>query len=173
MFLSNISKKFLLSEAPNDENQATDEPMEQDADMDQTPEEDEEDEGEGEEDMGDDMGEENEDMSAEDGMDESSPEEAEEVFKKRRLLQDYRDMYNTVIELRNAVTFINYNGLSDNEKKVFNFLEIKMKENQDKLNIVITEQFNKLSYKKLMTIYMYIKMSVKSYSDLIKEFIND
>ena len=107
--------------------------------------------------------------SGDSGLDGDS-EGSEDALKKRRLFQDYKDLYFMMDELIDLTVTIPYNNLSSDSKKIFNFIENKMKENFDKIKIIITEKFSSLEYKELLTLFLLLKHSTKSYSELIQYF---
>lgn len=187
MFLDDITYKnnHFLSEAENDEEvKKEDEPMEEDSNMDlkndETQNNDEDNESSNDENSSNMEDIPSDDIDGEDSStnDESSGDigsssttDISEINKKRALYRDYKDLMEITNDLMNAISTIPYENLSDDTKKIFNFIEIKMKENYEKLRIIMTEQYNILKYKDLMKLYLFLKMSIKSYNDLIKYFV--
>jgi len=189
MFLD-YNKKYLsslLSEAPEDQtgeqqtqmstdDNATYEPQEQDASMgtEDSMGEEELDEGlEGGDDMGgedgamDDMG-----GGAPAGGDMGGAVNTKDIFKKRKLFKDYKDLLEALENIMDVSSHMLSKNLPDDAKKVYRFINGKMEENREKLKIVLTEQYFNLSYQQLLTIFMYIKMATKLYADMIKK-LND
>jgi cobalamin biosynthesis protein CobT len=185
MFLDGLKGFKVLHEA-DEENKPQDEPMEKDASANQ----DNDENGMGEEaggedptantDMndvgGDDSGE--GDSSGEEGggddystTDEGESENSEESLKKQRLFKDYKRLIDIMNDVMDLISLIPYDQLSEDAKKIFNFIEQKMNENYDKIIIIATKQFNNLTYKQLMTLYIYLKMNTKDYTDIVKYFV--
>jgi len=92
-----------------------------------------------------------------------------DLFKKRRLFQDYKELLSATENVIEASATLIPKDLPEDAKKIFRFINRKMEENREKLNIILTEQFFNLSYQQLMTIYMYIKMATKLYTDMVKQ----
>jgi len=159
-----------------------DEPMEQDADMgsdgdmgegDPNPDAEDGDDM----DMGDDMG--MGDEGGEETGDASSGGDAgmggdpvqsltpTEALKKQKLFTEYRNLLHVMETAMESSEHIDYYSMSEDGKKIFNYLERKMNENHDKLILIMTEQYSKLPYSQLLTLYMYAKITVKSYSDIL------
>jgi len=193
VFLEDFSKDYLLSllnEAPNDNMGQTDtmqnsnpnatyEPQEQDASMGVENSTGDEAMDPGMEEM--DMGGEGGDPSM-DGMDGGMDSGAsmgmdpsvntKDLFKKRKLFTDYKDLLSSLENLMDVSANMISKDLPEDAKKVYTFINHKMDENKEKLIIILTEQYFNLSYKQLLTIYMYIKMATKLYADMIKQ-LND
>jgi len=94
----------------------------------------------------------------------------EDQLKKRRLFKDYKDLYFIIDDLNEIASIIPYENLSDDSKKIFNFIEKKMVENFDKVRIIMTEKFEEMEYKELMILFIYIKTATKAYAELLKYF---
>lgn len=180
MFLDNVTYKnnHFLSEAETDEEvKKEDEPMEEDSNIDLKNDEtqnNDEDSSDMEDVPADDTNGEdstNDESSEDIDGSNSSTQDISEINKKRALYRDYKDLMEITNDLMNAISTIPYENLSDDTKKIFNFIELKMKENYEKLRIIMTEQYNILKYKDLMKLYLFLKMSIKSYNDLIKYFV--
>jgi len=101
-----------------------------------------------------------------------SPVNTKDLFKKRRLFQDYKELLTSIEHVIEVSATLVSKDLPEDAKKIYRFISRKMDENRDKLNIILEEQFFNLSYQQLMTIYMYIKMATKLYTDMVKQ-IND
>lgn len=104
------------------------------------------------------------------GMVDGQNADPEDIIKKRRLFKDYKELYTLIEDLFDISSMIHFESLSDDSKKIFNFIEKKMDENKDKLKIIMTEKFNELEYKELMMLFIYIKTATKSYAELLKYF---
>jgi len=187
MFLNEYSEKYLqslLNEAPDDNadmgqtsDNTTYEPQEQDASMGT-----ENDMGEGmDTGMGDDMSMGGDaggdpsmggDMGGDASMGGDSSVNTKDLFKKRKLFKDYKDLLNTMDNVQEVAAHMISKNLPEDAKKIYTFLNHKMDENREKITIIMTEQYFNLSYQQLLTIYMYIKMATKLYADMVKQ-IND
>jgi hypothetical protein len=155
-----------------------DSPMEDDADMDSDG-----DMGEGDTDSDDEGG--DDDMSMDDdsgsdeggddsgsddqggGMGDDSSVSPTEAIKKSRLFKDYRNLLHSMEDSMDMAEKINYYEMSEDGKKIFNYLEKKISDNHDKMITIMTEQFSKLPYSQLMSMYMYMKIVVKSYTEIL------
>jgi hypothetical protein len=179
MFLSedmfNSINNTLLSE--DDMNQAGDQPMEDDANMGMDGEMGGDDAG-----MGDDSG----GMGMDDGMggdqqggmgggmDDGTQQpqiDPDDAMRKRRLFTDYKELLDLTNELINTLSYINTSNFTESEERIIAFLESKLKDNKEKLRIILIEQFPTMEYKQLLTLYIYFKMTVKDFSDLIVHFM--
>lgn len=184
-----LSEEYLLSllnEAPGDPNtqtmpqndpNATYEPTEQDASMGT-----EDDMGEGdmdpgmeEMDMGDEGGgDPSGEMSMDGGTDPSmggaaAPTNVKDVFKKRKLFNDYKELLEVIDNVMESSNKILLKNLPDDAQKIYTFIRDKMEENKQKIIIIMTEQYLLLSYQQLLTLYMYLKIATKSYTDIVKQ----
>lgn len=97
--------------------------------------------------------------------------EPSEGMKKKKLLQDYRQLLSIYDDTVNALAYINYGSLSPNEKKIFNYIEDRIKTAGDNINIVVQDQYEVISYVRLLKLYMYFKLQLKTFSDIIKELV--
>jgi len=189
MSLKKYSEDYLLSllnEAPDDgsgmgqtatmtnSDNAAYEPQEQDATMDldrgmgdgtSDPGMEEMDMGDGSMDAG--MG-----GSMDAGMGGEPAVNTKDLFKKRKLFQDYKDLLSSMESIMEVSALLTTKDLTEDSKKIYRFLNHKMEENLEKVRIILTEQFFNLSYQQLLTIFMYIKMATKLYADMIKK-LND
>jgi len=95
-----------------------------------------------------------------------------DVFKKRKLFKDYKDLLTVIENLEDISSNVLAKDLPEDAKKIYNFITHKMEENKEKIVIIMTEQYLNLSYQQLLTIYMYLKMATKLYSDMLKQ-LND
>jgi len=186
MSLKKYSEDYLLSllnEAPDDgsgmgqtatmtnSDNAAYEPQEQDATMDldsgmgdgtSDPGMEEMDMGDGSMDAG--MG-----GSMDAGMGGEPAVNTKDLFKKRKLFQDYKDLLSSMESIMEVSALLTTKDLTEDSKKIYRFLNHKMEENLEKVRIILTEQFFNLSYQQLLTIYLYIKMATKLYADMIKQ----
>jgi hypothetical protein len=187
MFLNDDDKNnyfSFLTEAEDDNAEMPEEPTESDSDMSGG------DDGMGEGDMGDDgSGGMDDGMGGDDqgsgddtaasgddslgGDDGASQIDPQEAIKKRMIFNDYKKLLNLIDDLSNAVSYINYDELSPDAKKIFNFIERKMSLNQESIKIILTEKFITMSYRQLLTIYSYMQIATKSYSEMINYFCNN
>jgi hypothetical protein len=179
---------FILLE--DDEHQSGDEPTEKDSDMSESKDDGSaglEEMADGDSDMGgDDLGDDeggddegDDDLGGEDGGGDSedgggdSEMSPDEAMKKRKLFGEYKNLLQLTDELLNSINFIDVATFTPNEKKIYQFLQDKMKSTKEKIRIITIEQFSKMPYKQLLTLFLYLKMSVKSYTDIINEIINN
>lgn len=176
----------LLNEAPADQanpdqqqqttfsttdQNATYEPQEQDASMDTG--------GDPNMDMGMDQGGEmDDDMGggdpAMDGQQDPSmtgqPQvDSKDIIKKRRLFTDYKNLLEIMDNIMGVAATMLTKEVSDDARKIYRFVNEKMEENREKMSVVMTEQYLILSYQQLLTIYMYMKIATKSYSDIMHQ----
>ena len=152
----------------NSNDNAAYEPQEQNASMDASSDPDgmgNMDPGMEEMDMGDGGG-----MDA--GMGGAAGVNTKDLFKKRKLFNDYKELLSTIDNMMEISANIIPKDLSEDAKKIFRFVSHKMEENREKLIIILSEQYFNLSYQQLLTIYMYIKMATKLCADMLKQ-IND
>lgn len=105
--------------------------------------------------------------------DPASQLDPKEAMKRRRLFDDYKNLYQLVDELITTIDYINCKNFTPSERKIFFFLEEKMKENKEKLRIILIEQFTKAEYKSLLTMFIYFKMSIKNYGDIVNKFLEN
>lgn len=183
-----LSEEYLLSllnEAPEDQNQtmqqsdnATYEPREQDASMGT-----ENDMGDGDlddgmqemdmgdsggDDMGGDMGGGAGDQAA-GGDPAATPTNVKDVFKKRKLFKDYKDLLEVVDDILETTSKIIAKDLPEDVRKVFTFIRDKMRENREKLIIILTEQYLVLPYQQLLTLFIYLKIATKNYTEMVSK----
>jgi len=92
-----------------------------------------------------------------------------DIFKKRKLFNDYKALLEVIEELLGTTNKILSRDLSDDAQKIYMFVNQKMEENKQKVLIILTEQYLILPYKQLLTLYMYIKIATKSYADIVKQ----
>jgi hypothetical protein len=175
----------MLSEAPEDENQAGDEPMEQDADMsnDGGDQQDGNNEDDGDMDgmdMGDGGDGENGDggESSDGGMGGAESYDTgdnsvdpKEAPKKKVLFNNFKKILSISDDIINSISYINSNEMSPDTKKIFNYMEKKITENHKKIVSIMTSQFTVMSYRQLMTLYLYCKMTVQSYVEIVNDYI--
>jgi hypothetical protein len=50
-------------------------------------------------------------------------------------------------------------------------MEKKITENHKKIVSIMTSQFTVMSYRQLMTLYLYCKMTVQSYVEIVNDYI--
>lgn len=124
------------------------------------------DDGSGDQDSGADT------LSSEAGSDDTKSNPLEGM-KKKKLLKDYRKLMTMYDDAVNSLSFINYSALSPNEKKIFNYLEKKIKITEDNIDIVVKDEYEIISYVRLLKLYLYFKLQLKTFSDIIKEFIKE
>lgn len=179
-----IDKYYLLSE---DENEPGDEPMEQDSNMGNG---EQQDNPSSDEISTDDMGGEGSEGEDGEGMDDSSGggesydsssydtgEEAQvdpkEAPKKKILFENFKKILSLSDEIINSISYLNYNNMSNDVKKIFNYMENKITNNHKKIILIMTSQFNVMSYKQLMTLYLYCKMTIQTYVEIIDNYLID
>ena len=189
MFLEHEFKKpnnySFLTEAEDDENneanpenQTGDEPTEGDADMEG---------GDESQDLEDAMGGEGEEGFGEEGddgmggdvttSDEAGDDDTKsnplEGMKKKKLLKDYRNLMNLYDDTINSLSYINYSALSPNEKKIFNYIEKRIKVAEENIDIVVKDEYEVISYPRLLKLFIYFKLQLKTFADIVKEFIKE
>lgn len=175
----------ILNEADNDENDSGDEPTEDDAEMslsnetgidnndDNGGDDQSADDGSMDAGGGDTPADTGTDMGGDDSGSADTGVTVEESLKKQKLFEDYKTLLNVTESLLDSISFINYDGLTDSEKKIFNYIESKMKENHDKLVMIVTQRYRFIDYKELMKLYLYLKLSIKNFTEIIKNFISE
>lgn len=180
-----LNPMFLyLNEADNEE---INEPMEDDAEMNLEPET-QDNEDESSEQSNDNMDEISEDTdstgdeSLESDMDEEANEDSiegetpqesnnQDDTKKLKLFNDYNMLLNTTESIISFSNNINKSQFSETELRVFKEIEVKVDDFYNKLKDIIINQYEKLEYTKLLTLFIYLKMGILNYSEILNKFI--
>lgn len=106
-----------------------------------------------------------------DTTDINNNDNVKDTFKKRKLFDDYKNLLELYQNLINSISLIPYRELSEDAKKIFIFVERKINENNEKLKIIIMEQYFNIEYKELLTLYIYLKIAAKNFTEIIKNFV--
>lgn len=96
-----------------------------------------------------------------------------DATKKLHLYKDYKDILDLYEKLINCFSLINFKELSDDTRKIFKYLNQKVNENYDKLNIIMLEKFSSLNYADLLKLYLYFKLNITSASEILKLVVNN
>lgn len=148
-----------------------------------------EDTGEETEDIGEDMDDDMEDTDddMDNGMDDDSGGDAGmgdvgngsepqsltgDNAKKRKLMEEYDKLLNRIENLIEITdTILSSSNLDDNTRSLFIHMKDILIENKEKTVKMMGPLYLKLEYKKLLTVFLYIKMTVLNYADILRKFI--
>jgi len=181
---------LLFSEAEGDEEEVVEEPTEEPEPEEETDGEETEEQidnseedvtGGEEEPTDDDSGADETDAdSTEEGdeeTEETTDEEEETVesnddenTKKYKILQDYKDLLEITKESKISISHINVE-VSDTAEKTYEVLNATLDETIKKLEFIMYNSFETFEYKKLLTIYLYLKTNVKVTAEILDKII--
>jgi len=116
--------------------------------------------------LGDDLGDEG--MGGEEVVDPAVGANPEEKAKKSRLLKDYKTLLSVTEELKETFSRADMSKSSDKEKAMFLELDKMINDNLGKLEYSMTVGFTRMKYERLLTVYTYVKTSIKAISEILQ-----
>jgi hypothetical protein len=60
---------------------------------------------------------------------------------------------------------------SDREKQIFLELDKMINDNLEKLEYTVTVGFGRMKYERLLTVYTYVKTSIKAISEILQKLV--
>jgi hypothetical protein len=172
--MSGIRGFFLLREAEEDQTEETvEEPMEDEADMDS----DDDEADDMDSDLDGDMDDDGDGLDGDDAMDDSGSDLSDEEkvdlvgedTKKYKLMLEYEKLLETAGDMKETMIAVDSTGLKGVQLETFKTLENEINENIRKLEFVMANSFSQFKYERLLTIYLYIKTSIKVISEILKK----
>lgn len=91
--------------------------------------------------------------------------------KKIKLFEDYSNLLTVSKELLIVLEKLDLTEMSTKERNIYIELEESLKDDIEKIENVISMYYQKFPYKKLLTIYLYLKSSILTISRLLKKFV--
>lgn len=103
----------------------------------------------------------------------STPEiEKVQLAKKIKLLKDYEDLIEVNENLIKSCSLISTNLMTDKEKNLYAFCCRKIKENYDKLIMIVNDKFEEMSYENLLTLFFYCKIVCLNFTEMMDKILN-
>jgi isochorismate synthase EntC len=178
MFLN--EDEYKLNEAPEDEetdDETTDEENSEE-EIDDT--EDTMDDDTGDEGSMDDETMDGEEDTEDDSMTDSSLNSAEEQgvedlddedLKKYKLFKQFSSLLTKAEDLYKIINSTKISDFQDSEINVYKVLKRSLDDNIEKINFVLKNNFQTFEYKRLLTIFLYVKVSIMKTAEMIDEIV--
>ena len=124
-----------------------------------------------------------------DGGDDSNPDDSDDAMgdddsadasadqflgtKKYKLFQDFRELLELAKDLRGSLVSINTRLETDAERKVFASISEQLEDTIDKIRFTIEDSYDSFGYKRLLTLYLYLKTSIVTISQILEKFTGE
>ena len=93
--------------------------------------------------------------------------------KKYKLFQDFRELLELAKDLRGSLVSINTRLETDAERKVFASISEQLEDTIDKIRFTIEDSYDSFGYKRLLTLYLYLKTSIVTISQILEKFTGE
>lgn len=103
---------------------------------------------------------ENEEEDALGGIGGDEEKNEDENLKLARLLRQYEQLYDLSLELSKTFSHVDISNFSDKEKAIFEEFQQELSGHIERIRHVIRKGFDTFGYKKLLTVYLYLKVGI-------------